>query len=85
MHYLFVYNKWLILLTNEPNMKVKTLSKTDENTRPLYLPPEKPVLQVKKQQLEPDLEQQTGSKLGKECIKAVYCNSVYLTYAHSTS
>ena len=31
-------------------------------------------MQVKKQQLEPDMEQQTGSKLGKECIKAVYCH-----------
>ena len=33
-----------------------------------------------KAQLEPDMEQQTGSKLGKEYIKAVYCNPVYLTY-----
>ena len=40
---------------------------------------------VKKQQLEPDMEQQTGSKLGKECIKAVYCHPVYLTYMQSTS
>ena len=38
-------------------------------------------MQVKKQQLEPDMEQQTGSKLGKEYIKAVYCHPVYLTYA----
>ena len=37
-------------------------------------------LQVKKQQLEPDMEQQTGSKLGKEYVKAVYCHPVYLTY-----
>ena len=35
---------------------------------------------VKKQQLEPDKEQQTGSKLGKEYIKAVYCHPAYLTY-----
>jgi len=42
-------------------------------------------MQVKKQQLELDNEQQTGSKLGKEYIKAVYCHSVYLTYMHSTS
>ena len=34
---------------------------------------------------EPDMEQQTGSKLGKEYIKAVYCHSVYLTYVQSTS
>ena len=36
-------------------------------------------MQVKKQQLEPDMEQQTGSKLGKEYIKAVYCHPAYLT------
>ena len=42
-------------------------------------------MQVKKQQLEPDIEQQTGSKLGKEYIKAVYCHTAYLTYLHSTS
>ena len=34
---------------------------------------------------EPDMEQQTGSKLGKECVKAVYCYPVYLTYMQSTS
>ena len=38
-------------------------------------------VQVKKQQLELDMEQQTGSKLGKEYIKAVYYHSVYLTYS----
>ena len=37
-------------------------------------------MQVKKQQLESDMEQQTASKLGKEYIKAVYCHPVYLTY-----
>ena len=37
-------------------------------------------MQVKKQQLELDVEQQTGSKLGKEYIKAVYCHPAYLTY-----
>ena len=42
-------------------------------------------MQVNKQQLEPHMEQQTGSKLGKECIKAVYCHPVYLTYMQSTS
>ena len=36
-------------------------------------------MQVKKQQLELDMEQKTGSKLGKEYIKAVYCHSAYLT------
>ena len=38
-------------------------------------------MQVKKQQLEPDMEQQTGSKLGKEYVKAVYGHPAYLTYA----
>ena len=37
-------------------------------------------MQVKKQQLEPDMEQQTGSKLGKEYVKAVYYHLAYLTY-----
>ena len=37
-------------------------------------------MQVRKQQLELDMEQQTGSKLGKEYIKAVYCYPAYLTY-----
>ena len=36
-------------------------------------------MQVKKQQLEPNMEQWSGSKLGKECIKAVYCHPAYLT------
>ena len=43
-------------------------------------------MQVKKQQMEPDTEQQTGSKLGKEYyIKAVYCHPAYLTSMQSTS
>ena len=42
-------------------------------------------MQVKKQQLEPDMEKQTGSSIGKEYIKAVYCYLVYLTYMQSTS
>ena len=41
-------------------------------------------MQVKKQQLEVDMEQQTGSKSGKEYIKAEYCHSAYLTYMQST-
>ena len=40
---------------------------------------------VKKQQLEPDMEQWTGSKWGKEYIEAVYCHPTYLTYMQSTS
>ena len=42
-------------------------------------------MQVKKQQLESDMEQWTGSKLGKEYVKAVYCHLAYLTYTQSTS
>ena len=42
-------------------------------------------MQVKKQQLELDMEQQTGSKLGKEYVKAVYCHPDSLTYMQSTS
>ena len=42
-------------------------------------------MQVKKQQLEPYVGQLTGSKLGKEHIKPVYCHPVYLTYRQSTS
>ena len=42
-------------------------------------------MQVKKQQLKPDMEWWTGSKLGKEYVKAVYFHSAYLTYMQSTS
>ena len=42
-------------------------------------------MQVKKPSLELDMETQTGSKLGKEYIKAVYCHPAYLTYMQSTS
>ena len=45
----------------------------------------KTCMQDKKQQLELDIEQQTGSNLGKEYIKAVYCHLAYLTYIQSTS
>ena len=45
----------------------------------------KTYIQVRKQQLELDMEQQTGSKSGKEYLKAVYCHSAYLTYMQSTS
>ena len=41
-------------------------------------------MQVKKQQLEPDMEQQIGSKMGKEDVKVVYCDLAYLTYMQST-
>ena len=42
-------------------------------------------MQVKEQQLEPNMEQQTGSKLGKEYVQVVYCHPAYLTYMQSTS
>ena len=42
-------------------------------------------MQVKKKQLELDVEQQTGSKLGNEYVKSVFCHSAYLTYMQSTS
>ena len=42
-------------------------------------------MQVKKQQLELDMERQTGSKLGKKYVKAVYCHPDYLSYMQSTS
>ena len=42
-------------------------------------------MQVQKQQLQPDMEQQTGSKSGNEYVKAVYCHPAYLTYMQSTS
>ena len=42
-------------------------------------------MQVRKQQLELDMEQQTGSKQEKDYVKAVYCHPAYLTYIQSTS
>ena len=57
-------------------------------TRPPDLPPEKSVCRSRSnmnQNMEPDMEQQTGSKSGKEYVKAVYCHSTYLTYMQSTS
>ena len=42
-------------------------------------------MQIKKQQLEPGMEKWTGSKLGKEYVKAIYCHPAYLTYMKSTS
>ena len=53
---------------------------------PDYLPTSWEIcVQVKKQQLEPDMKQQTGSTSGKEYVKAVYCHPAYLTYMKSTS
>ena len=59
-------------------------SERDGNTRPLDLPLEKICMQVRKQQLELDMEQQTGSKSEKEYVRAVYCHPAYLTYMHNT-
>ena len=52
---------------------------------PDHLPAWEICMQVKKQQLELDMEQQTGSKSGNAYIKAVYCHPAYLTYNQSTS
>ena len=52
-------------------------SERDGNTRPN--------MQARKELLELDMEQQTGSKSGKEYFKAVYCHPAYLTYIESTS
>ena len=41
-------------------------------------------MQVKKQQVEVDMEQQSGSKLGKEYVRAIYCHPAYLTYMQGT-
>ena len=60
-------------------------SERDGNSRPPYLSPEKPVCGGKKQQLEPDMEKLTGSKLGEEYIKPVNRQPYYLTYTKSTS
>ena len=59
-------------------------SEGDGNIRPPDLPREI-CMQVRKQQLELDMEQQTDSKQEKEYVKAVYCHPAYLTYIQSTS
>ena len=63
-------------------------SETDGNIWPPYLLPEKSVWSSRSMyevKFEPDMEQQTGSKLGKEYVKAVYCHPAYLTSMQSTS
>ena len=62
-------------------------SSRDGNTRPPDLPPgkKKNCMEAKKQQLEPDMEQQPVSKSGKEYVKAVYCHPAYLAYMQNTS
>ena len=59
-------------------------SSGDGNTRPPDLPPEKSVCRSRNK-LELDMEQQTGSRSGKEYIKAVYCHPAYVTYMQSKS
>ena len=59
-------------------------SSRDGNTKPPFLPPEKTVCRSGSK-LEPDMEQWTGSKLGKEYVKAVYCHPSYLTCMKTTS
>ena len=59
-------------------------SEGNGNTRPSDLPLEKPVCRSGSK-LELDKEQQTGSKLEKEYVKAVYCHPAYLNYMQSTS
>ena len=58
-------------------------SSRDGNTKLPYLPSENFYMQVKKQQLEPLMEQRTSSKLGKEYVKAIYYHPAYLTYIQS--
>ena len=60
-------------------------SSGDGNTRRSDLPTSEICMQVNKLQLELDMEQQTGSKLGKEYVKPVYCHPAHLTYMQSTS
>ena len=59
-------------------------SERDGNTKSLDLPSEKSVSRSRGK-LEPDMEQQTGSKLRKEYVKAVYSYPAYLTYVQNTS
>ena len=58
-------------------------SERDGNTRPPDLPPE--ILYAGQEATELDMEQWTGSKLGKEYVQAVYCHLAYLTYMQSIS
>ena len=60
-------------------------SERDGHTRPPDLPLEKVYMQVRKQELELDMQQQTGSKQEKEYLKAVYFHPAYLAYMQSTS
>ena len=59
------------------------LNKQGDNIQP-WLASWENCMQAKKQQLELDMEQQTGSKSRKEYVKAIYCHPAYLTYMQST-
>ena len=75
-----------LLITPKPlcrSQQTVEYSSRDENTKPPYLPPEKSVCRSRSK-LEPNMEQWTGSKLGKEYVRAVYCHPAYLTYMQST-
>ena len=65
---------------NNPQPRNKEMGK--QTTLPAFC---KTCIQVKKQQLEWDMEQGSALKLGKEYAKAIYCHSVYLTYVQSIS
>ena len=82
-HLLLLYWLWQSLWLCGSQQTVENPSR-DGNTRQLTCPRET-CMQVKKQQLESYMEQQTGSKSGKEYIKAIYCHPSYLTYMQSTS
>ena len=60
-------------------------SERDGNTRPPYLPPEKRVCRSRSNSQNQTWNNRTGSKLGQEYVKAVYCHPAYLTYIQSTS
>ena len=79
---------WKILWTEEPGRLQYIVPQWVGHDRvtSLSLPSSwKVCMQVKKQQIELDMKQQKGSKLGKEYVKAVYCHPAYLTYVQSTS
>ena len=61
---------------------LQTVKKFKEMGKPASY---KTFMKVKKQQLEPEMEQQTGSKLGREYLRAVYCHPAYLIYIQITS
>ena len=81
-HFCFIDYLKVFDCESQPNVED---SSRGGNTRPLDLPLEKSVCRSSREQLEMDVEQQTGSKSGKEYVKAVCCHPAYLTYMQSTS